>query len=82
MNHNQKQIQRVIEDKINNPVDHEDFPNIIRMKVSSENEETQYINLSLTQLKKIQEILKSVYTNYILKTEWVRHIHIHSICNI
>ena len=58
MNHNQKQIQKVIDDKISNPVDHEDFPNIIRMKINSENEETQYINLSLTQLKKIQEILK------------------------
>jgi len=58
MNYEQKEIQKVIDDKISNPVDHEDFPNIIRMKVSSENNETQYINLSLTQLKKIQEILK------------------------
>jgi len=58
MNHNQKQIQKIVKDKVKNPVDHEDFPNIIRMKVRSENEETQYINLSLTQLKKIQEILK------------------------
>ena len=57
MNYEQKEIQKVIDDKISNPVDHEDFPNIIRMKVSSENNETQYINLSLTQLKKIQEIL-------------------------
>ena len=58
MNHNQRQIQIVIVDMLSNPVDHEDFPNIIRMKVISENDETQYINLSLTQLKKIQEILK------------------------
>ena len=58
MNHNQKQIQKVIDDKISNPVNHEDFPNIVRMKVSSDNDETKYINLSLTQLKKIQEILK------------------------
>lgn len=59
INYEQKQIQKVIDDKVNNSTDHENyFPNIIRMKISSENEETNYINLSLTQLKKIQEILK------------------------
>lgn len=58
MNYEQQEIQKVINDKVNNPVDYEGFPNITRMKISSENEETKYINLSLEQLEKIQEILK------------------------
>lgn len=58
MKYEQQEVQKILEDKVNNDVDCDGFPNIIRMKISSENEETKYINLSLTQLKKIQEILK------------------------
>lgn len=58
MNYEQKQVQKVIDGKVTNPEIYNRFPNIAKLKIVSENAETKYINLSLSQLEKIKEILK------------------------
>ena len=56
MNHNQKQIQTVIDSVKNNPVSEiSNTSNMIRLKVRSFYEDTKFINITLEQLENLSQ---------------------------
>lgn len=58
LNYEQSALNLCLVDKIENPVDSDNFPNIIRMVVTTNNEKTKHLNLSQEQLEKIIKILE------------------------
>lgn len=58
LNYEQSELNLCLVDKIDNPVDSDNFPNIIRMVVTTNNEKTKHLNLSQEQLEKIIKILE------------------------